>query len=81
VKKREGEKKEKKYRKKRKNIEKREREKCARRGVRVNLQDPHESKTAIYLCLQAVALHISRKTFCCLAPLILALVRACKASP
>ena len=32
-------------------------------------------------CLQAVALHISRKNICCLAPSILALVRACKASP
>ena len=47
----------------------------------MNLQDSHVSKAAIYLCLPAVALHISRKTFCCLAPPNLALARACQASP
>ena len=50
-------------------------------GSKVSLQDPHELKAAIYLCLQDVALHISRKTFNRLAPPILALVRTCKASP
>ena len=50
-------------------------------GVRVSLQDPHESKAAMCACLQAMALHFNRKTFCPLAPPNHALAHACKASP
>ena len=62
------------------------------RGVRVNLQDPHESKVAMSACPQAMSLHISRKNIlppssahpcsrACLQSLALVLIRfqLCKA--
>ena len=61
--------------------QKKKRHKVRKEGSEDEPANLHKSKGHMCACLQAMALHFSKKTFDRLASPNLALMRACKASP